>query len=110
MNAIKFIKEHGVEKAREVIEGAPRNAVHYWQIPRCKHGVYSSLEQNQGRAIVLEDLKRLIESVDLVTAWGGLESTYSKFRYAQEHKNTYAANMIQQAIADCEAIYGGEHV
>jgi ATP-dependent exoDNAse (exonuclease V) alpha subunit len=49
MNAIQFIKDHGVEKSREVIEGAPRNTVYYWQIPKCKHGVYSSLEQNQGR-------------------------------------------------------------
>ena len=30
MNAIKFIKEHGVDKAREVVEGAPdKTATHY---------------------------------------------------------------------------------
>ena len=30
MNAIQFIKEHGVEKAREVVEGAPdKTATHY---------------------------------------------------------------------------------
>ena len=28
MNAIQFIKEHGVEKAREVVEGAPDGATH----------------------------------------------------------------------------------
>lgn len=28
MNAIKFIKEHGVEKARKVIDGAPEGATH----------------------------------------------------------------------------------
>ena len=30
MNAIQFIKEHGVDKAREVVEGAPdKTATHY---------------------------------------------------------------------------------
>ena len=30
MNAIQFIKEQGVEKAREVVEGAPdKTATHY---------------------------------------------------------------------------------
>ena len=28
MNAIKFIQQHGVEKARRVIEGAPDGATH----------------------------------------------------------------------------------
>ena len=30
MNAINFIKQHGVDKAREVVEGAPdKTATHY---------------------------------------------------------------------------------
>ena len=30
MNAYQFIKEHGVEKAREIVEGAPdKTATHY---------------------------------------------------------------------------------
>lgn len=176
MNAIKFIQQHGIDKAREIVDGAPdKTATHYvfrkipnyysvdfqswyhdgeWWDSDCqteqdlidsygldfvvnlselKHLLEKSdseisinffkewgLEHSRNYVAVAEDdgdilqwekdLKRLVESVDLVTAWGGLESTYSKFRYAQEHKNTYAANMIQQAIADCEAIYGGEHV
>lgn len=106
MNAIKFIKEHGVDKARELLDrlhklGCPDDM----QIT-----VINGMWHRTANGFTYPDLKRLVESVDLVTAWGGLESTYSKFRYAQEHKNTYAANMIQQAIADCEAIYGGEHV
>lgn len=126
MNAIQFIKENGVEKAREVVEGAPTGTNHYcadnywfWDGTTLKrtagdvffiHSIWGAREEWVRKAVSLPDLKRLVDSVDLVTAWGGLESTYSKFRYAQEHKNTYAANMIQQAIADCESIYGGEHV
>lgn len=29
MNAIQFIKDHGVDKAREVVEGAPDGATYY---------------------------------------------------------------------------------
>lgn len=128
MNSIKFIQQHGIDKAREIVDGAPETATHFtealgghyakegmlkmkpqwlWFNSINKEWYYDFAAEDH---IHLPDLKRLVESVDLVTAWGGLESTYSKFRYAQEHKNTYAANMIQQAIADCEAIYGGEHV
>jgi hypothetical protein len=113
MNAIQFIKEHGVEKAREVVSGAPQNAVYYWQIPRCKYGVYSSHEQKQGRAIVLEELKRLVESVDLIDSLGGLELSKKEsndcrfYEYADMSHRSYA---IKQAIADYESIYGGEHV
>lgn len=109
MNAIKFIQQHGIDKAREIVDGqkdtvAP-NLFKYFS-PSLNYYHMLNIESN----VRISELKRLVESVDLVTAWGGLESTYSKFRYAQEHKNTYAANMIQQAIADCEAIYGDEHV
>lgn len=30
MNAIKFIKEHGVDKARGVVEGVPDGVTHYF--------------------------------------------------------------------------------
>lgn len=119
MNAIKFIQQYGVEKAREVVEGAPEFPVFgycaltgSYIFKRKDATAYYHNETNSWseeyaiELILLDDLKRLVESVDLVTAWGGLESTYSKFRYAQEHKNTYAANMIQQAIADCEQLFG----
>ena len=100
MNAIKFIQQHGVEKAREAI-----TQVAWCETAYCtmlKHGCFKT---NSDCCVDIKELKRLVESVDLVTAWGGLESAYSKFRYAQEYKNTYAANMIQQAIADYESIY-----
>ena len=103
MNAIQFIQQHGVDKARKVVEGAPARANWYQVKGKYSNDLYSCNHELYGEAIMLSDLKHLVESLDLVTAWGGVESAYSKFRYAQEHKNTYAANMIQQAIADYEA-------
>ena len=110
-NAIKFIKDHGVEKAREVVEGAPCNAIYYWQIPRCKHGVYSTYEQNQGRAIVLAQLRGLVDSIGRVESLGGIERTKYLLDVMKKMspKETSTVKFVKQAIADYESI-GGEHV
>lgn len=117
MNAIQFIKENGVSKAKEVVEGAPSNAVYYWEIPRCTHGVYSTSERNQGRAIVLNDLKRLVESVDLVNSnggWNGTKNTITLFQSSLDiglYHGVDGVNAeveiprLKQAIADYESIY-----
>ena len=101
MNAIEFIKNNGVDKAREVLEGAPdRTASHYvadtdtyfseefhtyfdhslndWETADL-HCV-SDLEANYEFVLDISELKRLVESVDLV-------------------------KRLKQAIADYELIY-----
>ena len=101
MNAIQFIKEHGVEKAREVLEGAPELAEYYSTID----GEYYRIEIN---AVNLKQLKRLVESVYLVKEHHTLDR-------AIEYANSqYTAPEIKvcllDAIADYRSIYGGEHV
>ena len=179
MNAINFIKENGVEKAREVVDGAPdKTATHYvfrkipnyysvdfqswyhdgeWWDSDCqteqdlidsygldfvvnlselKHLLEKSdseisinffkewgLEHSRNYVAVAEDdgdilqwekdLKRLVESVDLIDSLGGLELSKKEsndcrfYEYADMSHRAYA---IKQAIADYESIYGGEHV
>ena len=94
MNAINFIKQHGVEKAREVVEGAPVvidgtdksfTATHYNYHPRAPIEYINNdgtviplwiMEVNfPSYWIDLSDLKLLIESVDLINANGGLNGT-----------------------------------
>ena len=99
MNAIQFIKENGVEKARKVIDGAPdKTATHYVfrKIPRYYSIEFQSwyhdgewwdsdchteqdLIDSYGSDFVLSlsDLKRLVESVDII----------SKFDSVQEAKD-----------------------
>ena len=101
MNAIQFIKEHGVDKAREVVEGAPELAEYYSTID----GEYYRIEIN---AVNLKQLKRLVESVYLVKEHHTLDR-------AIEYANSqYTAPEIKvcllDAIADYRSIYGGEHV
>ena len=101
MNAIKFIQQHGVEKAREVVSGAPELAEYYSTID----GEYYRIEIN---AVNLKQLKRLVESVYLVKEHHTLDR-------AIEYANSqYTAPEIKvcllDAIADYRSIYGGEHV
>jgi hypothetical protein len=101
MNAIQFIKEQGVEKAREVVNGAPELAEYYSTID----GEYYRIEIN---AVNLKQLKRLVKSVYLVKEHHTLDR-------AIEYANSqYTAPEIKvcllDAIADYRSIYGGEHV
>ena len=68
MNAIDFIKEHGIEKAREVVSGAPylnSDETHF-----CSDVLYYTDGFGDDgycqHCVDISDLKRLVESVDLV--------------------------------------------
>ncbi|KRI65814.1 hypothetical protein APC61_05970 [Acinetobacter baumannii] len=98
MNAIKFIQDNGVDKAREVVEGAPDGHKGYnGVINQYTRGVWFS------RDVMLSDLKRLVESVDLVNSLGGIKAARS-----EAHKDCFVYNQpLLAAIAAYESIYGG---
>ena len=110
MNAIQFIKEQGVEKAREVVEGAPELAEYYSTID----GEYYRIEIN---AVNIKQLKRLVESVDLVNCnggWNGTKNTITLFQSSLDLGLYHGVDgvdaeveipRLKQAIADYEAIY-----
>lgn len=125
MNAIKFIKDHGVDKAREVVEGAPdKTATHYVfrKIPSYYSVEFQSwhhdgewwdsdchteqdLIDSYGSDFVLSlsDLKRLVESVELV------KEHYTLDRAIEYANSQYTAPEIKvcllDAIADYKSIY-----
>lgn len=132
MNAIQFIKDHGVDKAREVVEDAPSRANHYcadnywsWDGIILKrsagdgffiHSIWGASDEWVSKAINISDLKRLVESVDLVELLGGIESLkglvdISNSPFALSHITRegviYSIDEIKKAIADYEAIYSG---
>ncbi|WP_245146592.1 hypothetical protein [Acinetobacter baumannii] len=116
MKPEQFIREYGVEKAREVVEGAPgfpvfgyctltgnyifkrSNATAYY------HNETNSWSEDYAiELILLEDLKRLVESIDLVNSLGGLKAARS-----EAHKDCFVYNQpLLAAIAAYESIYGG---
>ena len=118
MNAIQFIKEHGVDKARKVIDGAPKWAMSI----NFNNGMYYSRMEHKKGDTFLYDIKRLVESVDLVNCNGGLNGTKNTVKLFQSsldiglYHGVEVVNAedeiprLKQAIADYESIFGGEHV
>ncbi|HEO1774356.1 TPA: hypothetical protein VAM13_002726 [Acinetobacter baumannii] len=98
MKPEQFIREFGEKKAREVVEGAPDGHKGYnGVINQYTRGVWFS------RDVMLSDLKRLVESVDLVDSLGGIKAARS-----EAHKDCFVYNQpLLAAIAAYESIYGG---
>lgn len=117
MNAIKFIQDNGVEKAREVVEGAPdcssafnivSGAIVYYQL--CDNWWWFNsatkeyeMDYSKSMKFDLLDLKRLIESVDLVKRYGGIAE--AKTLHQDEFWDERAFKILKQAIADYELLF-----
>ena len=121
MNEINFIKEHGIEKAREVVEGAPEFPVFGYcaltgsYIFKRKYATAyyhnetnSWAEEYAYELILLSDLKRLVDSVTTIEKLGGIDEA-RKFAGSSLYF-TADRERMHKAIADYESIYGGEHV
>ena len=117
MNAIQFIKEHGVEKAREVVEGAPEWAI-FWITQGEYHISMLSFPNMVGHhSFLISDLKRLVESVDLIGKYHSIDHAKNHYNNMREALNQYQyenkdiedlSNELKQAIADYELIYSND--
>lgn len=128
MKPEQFIREFGVERARAVVDGAPECAEFYNNciyvknphsegntdyFARWSDGFNAWLDAKDSRdfideSISLSDLKRLVESLDLVKKVGGIENakTFDEYSiYCVEHWTDL--ERLQRAIACHESIYGG---
>lgn len=129
MNAIQFIKDNGVERARGVVEGAPditathycfRKIPHYYSI-ECATWFYDGewqpsdcyseddLVDSYGENFVvsLSELKRLVESVELIKSYGGIINAKHdvKLLDLDWDYDTPRVTRLKQAIAGWESIY-----
>ncbi|EOT1539570.1 hypothetical protein ACWWRE_003647, partial [Acinetobacter baumannii] len=97
MKPEQFIREYRVEKAREVVANQPKmNATHY----RAKDKKYSSLFKPSPEIVYVADLKRLVESIDLVESWGGIEDLKLYDLSHCKDKPESAGYKLLKAIAD----------
>ena len=94
MNAINFIKQHGVEKAREVVAA-------YHGIPSYTFKEKAERGYSSCKSVDLDDLKRLVESVDLIESYGGV----GLLEYQVRCLGQELSDSLKQAIADYEAVY-----
>lgn len=121
MNAINFIQQHGVEKAREVVQLAPDGATHLSNDTR--HYVNADfkplpthIKEQLPKLIVIEHLKRLVESVDLIGCFDDLEQAKSWLEDLEDdvpyifkgdtYDNKFYKHELKQAIADYEQLFG----
>ena len=116
MNAIQFIKDYGVDKARKVIDGAPEWAMSI----NFNNGMYYSRMEHKKGDTFLYDIKRLVESVDLVNCNGGLNGTKNTVKLFQSsldiglYHGVEGVNAedeiprLKQAISDYESIYSND--
>ena len=125
MNAIQFIKEHGVEKVREELKKLPNsNVTHMTDDARMfideNNPLLDEFQRSQIKDLIcIDDLKRLVESVDLVKSYGGIINAKHELILLQKHlNNTFGyvtiitsekIENLEQAIEDYEAIYSGVH-
>lgn len=100
-NAIKFIQHYGLNTAIRITEDSKNDD--FWNT---ETGFYT--DQKSESCVCLSDLKRLVDSVDLVKEHRGLDRAID---YAN---SDYIAPEIKvcllDAIADYKSIYGGVHV
>lgn len=102
MNAIKFIKDHGVEKAREAISNCCWMEKSY-----CTKLGHGCIKNNHDCCVDVDDLKRLVESVDLINSqYDGIESAKELLNISP--KLTDELRILGQAIADYESIYSND--
>ncbi|ENR4570906.1 hypothetical protein ACEVN9_002750 [Acinetobacter baumannii] len=101
-----FIREQGLEKAREVVEGAPDWATGI----NCHSMVYFGGDKFCRGDVLLEDLKRLVESLDLIKFYDGIEKAKLKLAIGTclSGRPPHPREVeLRQAIRDHESIYGG---
>ncbi|MDC5443930.1 hypothetical protein NRA37_06840 [Acinetobacter baumannii] len=105
MKPEQFIREFGLDKAREVVEAA---------IDGSTHAIY---KQADG-LINLRDLKRLVESLDIIDALEGIKGAkgtlynliqleWDEFEHRYIDNWTCTKERLEHAIRDHESIYGG---
>ncbi|MDC5615735.1 hypothetical protein OIN82_01675 [Acinetobacter baumannii] len=123
MKPEQFIREQGLPEAKRILEEAPEHS--QFVIPCLDGEMYFSQREDDGKwfkwstgyskwleyfgkcnpldlAYSLSDLKRLVQSVDLVNSLGGLKAARS-----EAHKDCFAYNQsLLAAIATYESIYG----
>ncbi|MFL4436642.1 hypothetical protein [Acinetobacter baumannii] len=130
MKPEQLIREFGVEKAREVVEGAPDEATLFfydfdedskevatcyykdsgYQAYNAKHGSWAfifdpqkPLPNNLGEWIVnLSDLKRLVDSLDQITRLGGLPKAKDHLNCMISYGSEFG-NVSRQAVNNLQS-------
>lgn len=104
MKANEFVKEYGIDIARECLEDRPKT----WETCYLKLSNFELVKYIPSPLdfIDVDDLKRLVQSHELVESYGGLDSAKSTVNYPnflndEDVKTTN--HRLSKAIADVES-------
>ena len=97
MKATEFVREYGIDTARECLEERPKG----WESCYLKLSNFELVKYIPSPLdfIDVDDLKRLVESHELVESIGGLEFTKDFIKQTGSTMDS----MLEKAIADVEA-------
>ncbi|EHU1749832.1 hypothetical protein A1E80_RS19255 [Acinetobacter baumannii] len=104
MKPEQFIREQGLDAIKDCIEEAEAYGGLYVNAKTLELSKHIPSYD----AVSITDLKRLVESVDLVESWGGIDDVKLYDLSHCKDKPESAGYKLLQAIADCESIYGEE--
>ncbi|PSE95876.1 hypothetical protein C7G75_07325 [Acinetobacter nosocomialis] len=113
MKPEQFIREYGVEKARDLLD-----QLHKLGCPDdMKITVINGMWQRTSNGFTYPELKRLVESVDRVNEHGGYLAAKELLSFLIVHQGAFGKsavsdetiNSLKAAIRDHESIYGGSH-
>lgn len=100
MKANEFVKQYGFEYSKNIIGKAPESANFVeWYPMRSRFYIF---DFGCNRAVLLSELKRLVESHELVESHGGLEQCKNLLVYCPPPLQVEYSD-LKQAISDVES-------
>ncbi|HCU0823084.1 TPA: hypothetical protein OUJ26_001356 [Acinetobacter baumannii] len=115
MKATKLIRDKGLKYAKEIVDSAPSNATE-WNEGfefQCGQSVEISKADREKYFVDLSELKRLVESLEIVNRACGAERVidlherYKNNPVAHKYWLGVRVDRMAQAVTDYESIYGG---
>lgn len=113
--ATKLIRDKGLKYAKEIVDSAPSNATE-WNEGfefQCGQSVEISKADREKYFVDLSELKRLVESLEIVNRACGAERVidlherYKNNPVAHKYWLGVRVDRMAQAVTDYESIYGG---
>ncbi|MEL4775769.1 hypothetical protein ACFZ8Q_16170 [Acinetobacter baumannii] len=105
MKATKLIRDKGLQYAKEIVDSAPSNATEWnegYEF-QCGQSVEISPADREKYFVDLVELKRLVESLDLIEELGGMKVIKKHLR-----GGGVLGGRVVIAVKDHESIYGEE--
>ena len=108
MKATDLIKSKGIQYAIEIVANAPESVLAWNEGYEftCGQAINISDEDREKYFVDMADLKRLVESHELVEELGGFGVAEYEYTISDSHNDPYWIR-VKQAIADVESVGGG---